>query len=390
VIERCPACGGTELEGFYTVDEVPANSCLLLDDETEAVTFPRGRLDLAACHGCGFITNRSFDASLAEYSSRYEETQGFSPTFVDFGQQLARDWVERFELTGKHVLEIGCGKGEFIAWMVDAGAATATGIDPGLHPERLDGDMRGRVEAITDLYTDAYLHLRADAIVCRHTLEHIAPVREFLATVRRHVDGSQVPVLFELPDTQRVLDEAAFWDLYYEHCSYFTAGSLARLFRTSGFDVLDVRRAYGDQYLLIESRPIERVPQTQLPIEEDLQLISDGIRGFTTAYQEMARGWSARLAALRSTGGRAVLWGGGSKAVAFITTLGLTDELAGVVDINPHKQGRFIAGSGHRVVAPLELRTLEPDLVIVANPIYTAEISAELANLGVKADVVAL
>jgi hypothetical protein len=30
------------------------------------------------------------------------------------------------------------------------------------------------------------------------------------------------PVLFELPDVLRVLEEVAFWDVYYEHCSYFT------------------------------------------------------------------------------------------------------------------------------------------------------------------------
>src|SRR3712207_6943984 len=31
-------------------------------------------------------------------------------------------------------------------------------------------------------------------------------------------------VAIEVPDTLRVLTEGAFWDLYYEHCSYFTPG----------------------------------------------------------------------------------------------------------------------------------------------------------------------
>ena len=50
-------------------------------------------------------------------------------------------------------------------------------------------------------------------------------------------DRPQVTVFFELPDMERVLVEQAFWDIYYEHCSYFTLGSLARLFRRTGFDV---------------------------------------------------------------------------------------------------------------------------------------------------------
>ena len=40
-------------------------------------------------------------------------------------------------------------------------------------------------------------------------------------------------VLFELPDVACVLEDVRFWDLYYEHCSYFSLGSMARLFRAS-------------------------------------------------------------------------------------------------------------------------------------------------------------
>ena len=46
-------------------------------------------------------------------------------------------------------------------------------------------------------------------------------------------------MFFELPDVMRELCEGAFWDLYYEHCTYFSCGSLARLFRATGFEVLD-------------------------------------------------------------------------------------------------------------------------------------------------------
>lgn len=61
----------------------------------------------------------------------------------------------------------------------------------------------------------------------------------------------------ELPDVTRILREVAFWDVYYEHCSYFSAGSLARLFTTKEFDVTEVFLALDDQYLLLYADPSE-------------------------------------------------------------------------------------------------------------------------------------
>jgi SAM-dependent methyltransferase len=385
VIHTCPACDSDALDVFHVVASVPTNSCLLLEDQQEAADFPRGMLELAFCSGCGFITNRAFDASRAEYSGRYEETQSYSPRFVDFGRDLARTWVDRHELRGRHVLEVGCGKGEFLVWMLEAGIRGGVGIDPGVHPERHDGETAGQLEWIADFYDERYARLEADALVCRHTLEHIHPVGSFLRMLRDNLRGRDPVLLFELPDATRVLEEVAFWDTYYEHCSYFSPGSLARLFRRAGFEILAVERTFNDQYLLLEARvadPLTATPDTAFAIEEDLDRLRSGVERFAAGYRATVDRWERELAAVRSGGGQAVLWGGGSKAVAFLTALSSSDLVAGAVDINPHKQGRFIAGTGHPVLSPEDVVSVDPELIVVMNPIYQDEIRRELQRLG--------
>jgi hypothetical protein len=59
-----------------------------------------------------------------------------------------------------------------------------------------------------------------------------------------------------------------------------------------------------------------------------------------------------------------------------------------VVDVNPRKQGTFIAGTGHPVVAPEALRAIQPDVVVVMNDIYRQEIGDMLAALGIEAQVI--
>ena len=81
------------------------------------------------------------------------------------------------------------------------------------------------------------------------------------------------------------------------------------------------------------------------------------------------------------------MWGAGSKCVAFLKTLNAGDEIACVVDISPYKQGTFVPGTGHEIVAPQVLAEVRPDAIIVMNPVYCEEIARDLAALGVQAEL---
>jgi hypothetical protein len=299
--------------------------------------------------------------------------------------------VERHGLQGKEVLEIGSGKGEFLISMVEHGAGRGVGIDPSFVEERVSSTAAERITFIKDYYSEAYAHLTGDAVVCRHTLEHIHPTGDFMGIVRQSLEGRPgTVVLFELPDVLRVLREVAFWDVYYEHCSYFTPGSLARLYRRAGFEVLDLALEYDRQYILIEGRPVHDPPSAPHPLEEPVDQVADEVRGFASGFAVTRECWRDRLSSERADDRRIVIWGGGSKGVSFLTTLGVEDEVGYVVDVNPYKQGMYMAATGHEVVSPAFLQEYRPDLVVAMNPIYLSEIGAELSSLGLDTQLVAV
>jgi hypothetical protein len=68
----------------------------------------------------------------------------------------------------------------------------------------------------------------------------------------------------------------------------------------------------------------------------------------------------------------------------------VTRAIEHVVDINPHRQGRHMPGTGQLIVAPAFLAEHEPDCVIVMNPVYVDEIGEDLARLGLDPEVVAV
>ena len=392
----CLSCGSTDVEVFHQEAGVPVNSCLLLASEAEARAFPRGAIRLGFCHACGFIANTAFDQALAEYSTRYEETQGFSPRFQRFADDLAHRLVDRFDLHDKDILEIGCGKGEFLLRVCELGNNRGVGVDPSVVLDRVRGPAADRVSFIADLYRKQHADLPADMVICRHTLEHISDVAGFMELLRANLAGREATtVFFELPDVLRVLREVAFWDIYYEHCSYFTVGSLVRLFERNGFTVLDARLDYDDQYILLEARTDDG--SGGFKERRGSRVAVDQVEDVAAAVGEVRRrhpaqlaSWDARLAGLSASGRRAVVWGAGSKGVAFLCALPAAERIEVAVDINPYKHGMYMAATGQRIVPPAFLADYRPDVVIVMNPIYRDEIRAELDRLRVEADVVAV
>jgi SAM-dependent methyltransferase len=354
-----------------------------------ALTYPRRDLTLGFCPSCGFVANSIFDPTVHEYSSSCEETQGFSPTFNAFSRRLASRWVEQYGLKGKRVLEIGCGKGEFLAQMVEAGVAGGIGIDPAYVPGRLSTPATSNIRFIQDFYGEQYRDLSADVICCRHTLEHIAPTHEFLQTLRATIGNrADTLILFELPDFQRVLDEAAFWDIYYEHCSYFTSDSLARLFRSTGFELLELELVFNRQYIVLAARPSSPSAALLQRDENDLEAFTGSVSRFSKMAVKLRQHWLEVLNRRSTQGQKIVIWGGGSKAVSFITTLGLADQIDHVVDVNPHKHNKFIPGSGHAVRDPAGLEQARPDCIILMNPIYEDEVQGMLQRMNLSPEIV--
>ena len=389
----CPACAEAPMRVFHEASGVPTNSCILLSTEAEARAYPQGDIRLGVCEACGFVFNTAFDIAKTEYSGRYEETQAYSGTFNKFHTALAERLIEKHGLYEKDVLEIGCGKGEFIALLADLGANRGVGIDPGVDVSRIEGKAASQVKFIADFYNESYGDHKVDFLACKMTLEHIPAALEFVSVVRRGL-GNQTDaiVFFQVPEAGRILGECAFEDVYYEHCAYFTPGSLARMFRRAGFAVDEVTIEYGAQYLTIEARPSPEgaAPTPPLPIEDSVAQTLKLVDAFTAQFAKTLAKWKKVVDDATSRGETIVLWGSGSKAVSFLTTLNVGDDVKYVTDINPHRHNHYMPITAQRIVPPAELKDIKPDLVICLNRIYEDEIKADLAAMGLTPRMMSL
>lgn len=378
------------MEPFFEQCGLSAGSSVVLDTREAALAFPRGDLLLAFCPACGFICNVLFEERVAEVASRHEDTQAHSPAYARYLRGLAADLVRRHGLHGRRVVEVGCGQGEFLALLAQLGGNEGLGFDPVYDAGRGVLDGTG-ARALAAPYDSRQPPPEADLVCCKMTLEHIPDVAPFmsgLAGALRQEDAAHLMV--QVPDAGRIFRDCAFEDIYYEHCSYFTAGSLARLVRAQGLAVDRIDIGYAGQHLTIEAhRAADAATRPPLPGEEPPAGIAAWVGDFTATYARRVSQWRAQLARCQQRG-PVVLWGSGSKAVSFMKAVVEEQQIGHVVDINPFRQGRYVACSGQRIMAPAEVPDVRPAAVVVMNPVYREEVAGMLRDMDVDAQVLSL
>ncbi len=386
----CLVCGSRDTWELLDVPAVPVQSTALFETRESALAAPQGPLRLAGCHHCSAVTNVAFGADLVPYDGSYENSQLFSPKFRAFAEQLSDHLRDRYALDGKHVVEVGCGKGEFLAMLCARGSLRGTGFDPTYEGEVEQTGSHDALHILRQPYDEHAAADPADLVCCRHVLEHIDEPVSFLRTIRRPM-RPDTALYLEVPNAAFTFTDSGLWDLIYQHCIYFTPGALRAAARAAGFEVSSVESVFDDQFLALEGLAGD-APDVDRPVDavDDAASTIERFAAVATRFTTMVDDWRARLDGWRDRGRRIALWGAGAKGVTF---LNLTDTDAGigsVVDVNPRKHGRYLAGSGHRVEGPDVLRAIEPDVVVITNAAYADEIAASLRELGLASELVSL
>lgn len=375
----CPVCGGTQRFAFLERDRVPVfqNAPRATADEARAI--PRALLRLVACESCGFVANDAFDAESMRYAGGYENEQSHSGVFEAHVETLV-DGLVRAGVRGKRVLEAGCGAGAFLRRLCREGGNTGVGFDPAYRGP--DEDLDGAVRFVADYYrgpTDPDAGF--DVVISRHVIEHVPDPRALLRALRAACeDRPAAQLLLETPDVEWILSHCVVEDFFYEHCSYFPTGALRYAAACEGFRPTRQSALFGGQYQWLEA--VADAPEKPaLPEAAEVERICALARRYAREVPARIAALERKVAALAEQGGVAI-WGAGAKGVTLVDLCDPERRLvACVVDINPRKQGRFVPGTGHPIVAPESLREKGIRHVIVMNPNYEQEVTMQAGGV---------
>jgi SAM-dependent methyltransferase len=390
-IPPCPLCTNASPRIFFERRGVPVHQNLACANVEEARQFARGDLLLAFCRTCGFVFNAAFDPNSLRYSAAYDNTRSYSPYFKRYLTGLAESLLTKYCLNDKVVIEVGCGKGEFLRLLCKDGRNQGIGFDPSyVGPDTAE---QRAVRFIRAFYDSQQTQFAPDFVCCRHVIEHVQSPLHMLRAVRQAIGNRMNSyVFFETPALPWILDTVTFWDFFYEHCSYFTAESVTWAFEQAGFQVLEAPSAFDAQYICVEAKPAlaNRTAGTAIP--RSVPDLWSKIQSFLARLKERMEACEEKIDFFNKAGGCAI-WGAAAKGTTLVNTIDPENRrIRFLIDINPAKQGKFVPGTGHQIVSPEYLKEQNGGIagIVNMNPNYLEENRSILSQMSLEIPIVQL
>jgi SAM-dependent methyltransferase len=387
----CRSCGTTLRDTFLDLGSQPLANAFLTEEQVASGDDPRYPLHARVCSECLLVQVDEVVPPEAIFSD-YAYFSSYSDSWLEHAARYASAVVERLGLgPGSTVIEVGSNDGYLLKNFVTAGI-DVLGIEPaanvaeqavadGIPTEvaffgrRVAEDLRAR-------------GLAADLVVGNNVLAHVPDLDDFLGGLARVLAPGGV-ITIEVPHLLRLVEDTEFDTIYHEHFSYFSVVSARDALARRGLRLFDVEElpTHGGSLRLWAGHETgtEVAPSVVRVLDEERAAGLDTLEGYLTFAPRVKQ----LLAELRGflgdaavEGARIAAYGAAAKGNTLLNAAAVTtDEIAYVVDRNPHKQGRYLPGSHLPILAPDHVRADRPDYLLLLPWNLREEITAQMADV---------
>jgi SAM-dependent methyltransferase len=323
-----------------------------LPDENSLQTDKGIDLQVCQCKFCGTI---QLNNKPVPYYREVIRATGVSDEMKLFRSTQFSDFINRFGLQGKKIIEIGCGNGDNLPVMENCGAV-AYGLEyseKSAQNAKLAGlkVIKGFVDSSNYKISDALF----DGFYTLNFLEHLPNPMETLKGVYNNLSDDAYGIV-EVPCTDIFLEKGIFYEFMLDHLFYFTKDTLSTVLQLSGFEVLSCELVWHD-YII--SAVVKKKKSLDLSYMEKLRNeIITQIDNYIDNYESH----------------EVAVWGASHQAFFIMAMLKNAQKLKYVVDSAEFKQGKYTPVSHIPIVAPDNIKINPVKRIIVMAGSYSEEV----------------
>ncbi|MDD5600038.1 MAG: methyltransferase domain-containing protein [Victivallaceae bacterium] len=357
-VTKCRVCGNVFFEKpLLKYENMPGAAQFLPNEET--VKTEKGvDLEICQCSGCGLV---QLSNAPVRYYRDVIRAAAFSEEMKGFRVKQFRDFIEKYSLPNKRIIEIGCGCGEYLTIMQKLGVE-AYGL------EHLGNSVRQCVknglkvsEGFIENENLKLDNSPFDAFYILNFLEHLPDINTALRGIANNLTNDAVG-LVEVPNFDMVLQDKLFSEFISDHLFYFTRDTLSTCLQINGFEIIECKEVWYDYILSAVIRKRQVLDITDFYNSQEK--LKSEIEAFIVRFEP----------------GKVAVWGAGHQALAVIALTGLADKIKYVVDSAVFKQGKYTPATHLPIVAPDNLEKDPVDALIIMAAGYSDEIAKIIKN----------
>lgn len=363
---KCLICGQSigEKDVLMTFNNMPGSA---QDIPTkEEVPNDHGiELKLMQCSHCGLV---QFPCEPVPYYKKVIRAGGGTTTMVNLRNTQYQELLNTFDLKGKKILEVGCGKGEFLKiWK--GYDVHAVGIE--YDQELVDRANREGMEVYKAYADDESTKLPGapyDAFVQFNFLEHQPYPNDMVKCIYNNLTEDGVG-LVTVPSLEYILKYDGYYELIKDHIAYYSEESLKFLFQKNGFEIVDCHTVNRDTHsIMVKKRKKVDVSAWA----ENFDSLKAELHAYADYY--IAEGKTVAV------------WGASHQGFTLIPSLGLSEKISYIIDSAPFKQGKYAPASHVPIVDRKHFFEEPVASILIVAPGYTDEI-ANIIKTELSADV---
>ncbi len=309
-------------------------------------------LDIVQCSMCGLVQLKNPPVS---YYKEVIRATSFSQEMGSFRAEQFSVWVEKYNLKNKKILEIGCGKGEFLE-ILSQENVQASGVE--YSKKSINICKEKKLTVTQGFFGDKDLKLpdnSYDGFICLSFLEHWPCPNETLSSLRGSLSDEAVGII-EVPNFDMILDSGLYSEFISDHLTYFTKETFCFMLQINGFEVLECEPIWHN-YIL--SAKVRKRPKVSLNFFEDFRIkVKKDLNGFINQFPYK----------------KVAVWGAGHQALTVISLSGIEDKIRYIVDSATFKQNKYAPASHVKIVPEVRLKDDLIEAVIIMAGSYSDEI----------------
>jgi len=358
----CRACGAERLELILDLGEMPLVNALPGSAGDAVQRFP---LELYFCPACTLLQIGETVPPGTLFSD-YTYFSSYSETMVAHAKALSVRLASERELgAASRVVELASNDGYLLQHYRDLGIPVL-GIEPA---QNIAAVARERgIDTVSEFFGEALaqrlvaLRQRADVVHAHNVLAHVPDLRGFVRGIATMLKSDGVACI-EVPHAVSMIDRTAFDTIYHEHLCYFSVTALQGLFERSGLELYGVEKVaiHGGSLRLFCALPYTRRvgDSVRAALEEEAKWGVGDVetyRRFARRVEELGARVRSTVADFKARGHRVAAYGASAKGCVLMNYAGLkAGDVDFVADVSPHKQGRFVPGTGVPICDPKRL-----------------------------------